>query len=162
MLLAEHENVLELTAEPAGMREMTGHELRIVDANLNRIAEGLRVLEEVARLALNDVSLSQKLKDMRHDLSRVDWRTQQQLLASRDAGGDVGADLEVAGEGKQRDLPGIIIANARRVQESLRVMEEMSKMPGLGLDSDKFRHTRFSLYTIEKDLIAGLLARDKE
>ena len=141
---------------------MSSQELRIIDANLNRIAEGLRVLEDVARLALDDISLSQKLKDMRHNLSKVDWRIQQQLLASRDADGDVGAELEVAGEGKRRDLPAIIIANARRVQESLRVMEEMAKVPGLDFDSDKFKQTRFNLYTIEKDLIAKLLSQDKE
>ena len=36
--------------------------LRIIDANLNRIGEGLRLLEDLARLLLNDVSLTQQLK----------------------------------------------------------------------------------------------------
>ena len=36
---------------------MPERELRIIDANLNRVAEGLRVLEDVARLALDDAAL---------------------------------------------------------------------------------------------------------
>ena len=67
--------------------------LRIIDANLNRMGEGLRVLEELARLSLNDVSLTQQLKNMRHDILRINSELQQQLLQARDSAGDVGAGL---------------------------------------------------------------------
>ena len=140
---------------------MSRESLRIIDANLNRIGEGLRVLEDVARLLLNDVSLNQQLKEMRHNLLRGDWQTQQQLLESRDAEGDVGINLEVTGAEKQRELPLTVVANARRVQESLRVMEELGKTPGLDLDPEKFKQARFNLYTIEKTLLARLQRQDK-
>ena len=39
--------------------------LRIIDANLNRTAEGLRVLEDIARFVLDDAALSRQLKIMR-------------------------------------------------------------------------------------------------
>ncbi len=42
--------------------------LRIIDANLNRIGEGLRLLEDLARLLLNDSTLTQQLKTMRHEI----------------------------------------------------------------------------------------------
>ena len=135
--------------------------LRIIDANLNRIAEGLRFLEEMARLLLNDSILTQQLKDMRHGLVRGEWSLQQQLLQARDSEADVGVDLEVAGEEKQRDLPATVVANARRVQESLRVLEELAKVPGTGLDSEKFKQSRFELYSLEKTLLSRLLRRDK-
>ena len=45
------------------METVSGQTLRIIDANLNRIGEGLRVLEELARLVLNDVVLTQQLKN---------------------------------------------------------------------------------------------------
>jgi len=135
--------------------------LRIIDASLNRIGEGLRLLEEVARLTLNDATLTQQLKNMRHEMTRVDLPRQQQLLQARDSEGDVGADMEVAGEEKQRELPITIVANARRVQESLRVMEELSKVPGLGLEPEKFKQARFTLYTIEKTLLSRVLRQDK-
>lgn len=136
---------------------MSADAWRIIDANLNRIAEGLRVLEDVARLVLNDAGLSQPLKDMRHEMVRTDWPVQQQLIMSRDAAGDVGINLEVNGKPKERDLPATVVANARRVQESLRVIEEMAKTPGVKLDSDKFKHARFRLYTLEKDILSRLL-----
>ena len=39
--------------------------LRIIDASLNRIGEGLRVLEEYARFSLDDTVLTQQLKNLR-------------------------------------------------------------------------------------------------
>ncbi len=141
--------------------EISPPRLRIIDANTNRIGEGLRVLEEVARLVLGDAPLTQQLKDLRHKLVRSEWPLQRQSLQARDSDGDVGADMAVHGEGRQRDLPALVVANSRRVQESLRVMEELAKTPGLPLSTDEFKHARFSLYTIEKTLVSRLLRQDK-
>jgi len=135
--------------------------LRIIDANLNRIGEGLRVLEELARLMLDDAALTQQLKDMRHKMVRADWSLRRQLLQARDSAGDVGVDIEASDEKGQRSLPETVSANSRRVQEALRVMEEMAKIPGINLDSDKYKQARFALYTIEKELLLKLLHQDK-
>jgi len=135
--------------------------LRIIDANLNRIGEGLRILEDLARFLLNDTALTQQLKTMRHELRQDDWLSHQQLLQSRNSEGDVGIDLEVPGEEKHRELPVTVVANAKRVQESLRSLEEMAKTPGTKLDSEKFKQARFNLYTIEQKLLSRLLRQDK-
>ena len=140
---------------------ISGDTLRIVDANLNRIGEGLRVLEELARLLLDDAGLTQQLKNMRHEMVKVDRSLQRQLLQARDSAGDVGADIEVDEEGRERDLPGTAMANARRVQEALRVMEELAKVRGVNLDVEKFKQARFALYTIEKELLGKLLPAEK-
>ncbi len=58
--------------------------LRIIDANLNRIGEGLRGLEEVARFLLNDPDLTEQLKTMRHELMEEYRPLEKQLLSSRD------------------------------------------------------------------------------
>ena len=136
---------------------------RIIDASMNRVGEGLRLLEDVARLLLGEAGITEQLKVMRHELVRVDNSLQQKLLESRDSAGDVGIDVEVAGEEKQRDLPIIVVANARRVQEALRTLEELAKLPEIAssLDSEKFKHARFQLYTIEQDLFGRLLRQDK-
>ncbi len=136
---------------------------RIIDASLNRAGEGLRVLEDVARLLLNDVNLTQELKTMRHELIRGDNLFNQQLLESRNSAGDVGIDIDVPGETKERDLSVIIVANARRVQESLRTLEEVAKVPGVApkSDSEKFKQARFNLYTIERKMLSRLLRQDK-
>ncbi len=140
---------------------MSKDTLRIIDANINRIGEGLRVLEEFARMSLNDAKLTQRLKDMRHEILNVDLNLQERLIGARDSQGDVGADMEVAGQDKERGSSETIVANARRVQESLRVMEEIAKTPEIGLDTDRYRQARFGLYTIEKDLLAKMLRQDK-
>src|SRR4030067_3173286 len=109
---------------------------RIIDANLNRIGEGLRVLEELARLLLNDVILTQQLKNMRHELVQVDASLQPQLLQARDSESDVGTNLEVPGEKNDREVSAILVAHARRGQEWLRVMEEIAKTRGTGLSAE--------------------------
>ncbi len=134
--------------------------LRVIDANINRIGEGLRVLEDIARLVLDDAGLSQQLKDMRHELVKVDLTLEQRLLQVRNAAGDVGSNLEASGGQAYKDLGGTVVANARRVQEALRVIEEMARNPGVALESDRFKQARFRIYTIEKELFAGLVDRN--
>ncbi len=118
----------------------------------------MRVLEEAARLVLDDPEMTLQLKTLRHDLIRSDLPFNVELIRARDSEGDVGAAMEVGGEKKQKDLTLIIIANSRRVQESLRVLEEMAKLPEIAptLDSERYRKARFELYTLEQKLISGL------
>ncbi len=136
---------------------------RIIDANLNRIGEGLRLLEDMARLILNDATLTEQLKTIRHDLVRVDLPFHRKLLQARDSEGDVGIHIEAAGEENRRELPITVVANSRRVQESLRVLEELAKIPETvpALDAEKFKQARFNLYTIEQTLLSRLLRQDK-
>jgi thiamine-phosphate pyrophosphorylase len=143
------------------MKPPSNDVLRIIDASLNRIGEGLRVLEEYARFSLDDVNLTQQLKNLRHKLVRVDPHLQSQLMRGRDSLSDVGSDMEVPGESKQRDVTGIISANARRVQEALRVMEETARDPDLGLETNSYKQARFELYTVEKELLSRILRKDK-
>jgi thiamine-phosphate pyrophosphorylase len=141
------------------MKEISPDLLRIIDANINRTGEGLRVLEEFARLSLNNSSLTQQLKDLRHKVLRTSLELQKKLLSARDAVQDVGSAMDVPGETKAKGAPEIVIANARRVQESLRVLEELAKTPKAGLDSENYRQARFELYTIEKELVGRLTRR---
>ncbi|MEA2086304.1 MAG: thiamine phosphate synthase [Chloroflexota bacterium] len=137
--------------------------LRIIDANLNRTGEGLRFLEDIARLELDDAALTLKLKTMRHQLLESDWAFQRRLLGARNSEGDVGASTKTPGGEKQREMPIAVVANTRRVQESLRVLEEMAKVSGTdpGLDPQRFKQARFDLYTIEQTLLARLMRQDK-
>ncbi|MFC1897791.1 thiamine phosphate synthase [Chloroflexota bacterium] len=137
--------------------------LRIIDANLNRIGEGLRLLEDMARLLLDDVALTEQLKIMRHGLVTGDWSFNQQLLQSRNSESDVGINIETPEQVEPRELPIVAVANARRVQEALRTLEELAKIPDVThkLDSEKFKQARFSLYTIERTLLSRLLRKDK-
>ena len=134
--------------------------LRIIDANLNRSGEGLRFLEDIARFLLNDVTLSQQLRAIRHDLARETKSLNVKLLSQRNSEHDVGAHVEAT---SPQGLPDLITANAKRVEESLRVIEELAKLPEISLatDSAKFEQARFNLYELEKKLISKILRQDK-
>jgi len=137
--------------------------LRILDVNLNRIGEGLRLLEDITRFILNDPELSEQLKNMRHELLPKDRSLQKRLLNARKSGEDVGAFLDVDSEAKRADTVSLVSANSRRVQQSLRVLEELAKVQGdeIGLDWDKFKHARFALYTLEQKIVMELLRHNK-
>jgi thiamine-phosphate pyrophosphorylase len=137
---------------------------RIIDASLNRIGEGLRFLEETARMLLNDSEITQQLKSLRHSIVITGSSLQEQLINSREADTDVGADMKSINEPPGKDMKAVLIANSRRVQESLRTLEEIARMPGSPdeLNTDKFRQARFLTYTIEKELFSKLLKQDKQ
>ena len=70
---------------------------RILDAAANRAGEGLRVVEDFARFALDDRRLVGQLKSMRHELAaNLSRLPRQLLLAARDTPGDVGTSVSTA------------------------------------------------------------------
>ncbi len=130
---------------------------RILDANLNRAREGIRVTEEVARMYYDDAELSSKFKRIRHELTKA-ARTnfdEKKLLSFRDSEGDVGADSMGNLEKKRADLSSIVQANLRRAQEATRVLEEFGKL--VNADSAKsFKRIRFRLYSLEQEILTFL------
>jgi thiamine-phosphate diphosphorylase len=98
---------------------------------------------------------------MRHDVEIKDLPLKKRLLQARNTKGDIGMDIEVPAQQKDRDLPATAIANTRRVQQSLRVIEEMAKISGIGLETKRFKKARFDLYNIERELVSRLMRKDK-
>jgi thiamine-phosphate pyrophosphorylase len=140
----------------------------MIDANLNRSSEGLRVLEDAARFLLNDAELTRRLRTLRHDLARETKSLRVGLLSGRDADHDVGhfhsKDKELArGATSLPSVLDLVTANAKRVEEALRVMEELAKLPEINslLNSADLEQTRFALYALERDLFSKILRRDK-
>jgi len=119
---------------------------RVIDANLNRLKEGVRVIEDIARYVYNDKALASKLKELRHQ-SRIN--DLQNLLRSRDSVNDV-LRPTVSSEMNRNSLEGIIIANYKRAQESSRVLEEVYKIVDPAL-SENFKSLRYALYQLEKE-----------
>lgn len=131
---------------------------RILDANLNRAREGLRVCEDVTRFTLDSKALSKELKALRHGIA-LGMRSMpsgiEMLIQSRDTENDVGKDSKRASEMKRTDATDIFMANIQRVKESLRVLEEFSKIVDRRL-AIRFRRIRFKTYDIEKRTIKRL------
>jgi thiamine-phosphate pyrophosphorylase len=130
---------------------------RIIDANLNRAREGLRVVEEVARFIWEDEKLSKGLKNLRHKLTKISQENfdQKMLLQCRDSQRDLGAKGMGFYEGKRKNVKMIVRANLRRAEEALRVLEEFGKIIKKG-SAEQFKNLRFKLYALEKEILGKL------
>ena len=122
--------------------------LRVMDANLNRAREGLRVLEDTARFLWEDEKKYKCFRAMRHALDTITRPIYPQLVDARMAG-DPGSTLK---EGKRDHKNSIVRANLRRCEESLRVLEEYGKLESQKM-GERYKKIRFNLYLIEKEII---------
>ena len=129
---------------------------RVIDANLNRAREGLRVVEDFARFVLDDAALSSDIKIARHNLDKISRVAYPRLVSSRDSGGDV---FRKTRESAKKDMNSVVVSNIKRAEESLRTLEEFSKMISASAGSG-FKKIRFRIYDIEKN-IAEKTARQR-
>lgn len=135
--------------------------LRAIDANSNRISEGIRVVEEVARFVLDEPGLTERLKSVRHfvrEATRELGGSVAALTGARDSDGDVGKPLSTSDSCDRKGAVGLVSANLKRAEEGLRVLEEMSALLNPEL-ANGFKLRRFELYTLEKEIVA-LLERE--
>ena len=125
---------------------------RLIDANLNRLKEGLRVVEDICRYIHDDTTITPKIKSLRHQLQKA--YTIQRLLY-RDIEGDK-QKKSTKSELLRNNLNDIVIANFSRSQESSRVLEEIFKLSKTEL-SELFKEIRYTLYAIEKQYFQAYL-----
>ncbi len=120
------------------------YSLRLIDANLNRLREGIRVVEDIFRYVYNNKEVATKLKNLRH-LART--QNYYELLETRDVKNDVLRE-SIKSEQNRDNLNSILIANFKRAQESARVLEEFTKLTSIK-DSENFKYIRYELYNLE-------------
>lgn len=134
---------------------------RILDANSNRVLEGLRVVEECFRFQIQDSKLSASCKSLRHQLSRTiaAWLPAGNRVACRSTDTDVGTQIQTRGEYQRATPRDIAHANLRRVLESLRVLEEYGKLVSPEF-AQAVEAARYEAYTLEKQF--GHLLRASE
>lgn len=129
---------------------------RILDAAINRASEGLRVVEDFARMTLADAHLSLLTKQLRHGLTQAtSLLDKQHLLAARDTLSDVGTNLGLASEYCRTAAGQVISANLSRVQQSLRTIEEYGKTLSREL-AQQVEQLRYRAYTLEKAILQTL------
>ena len=153
--------------------------LRIIDANLNRAREALRVMEEFARLGLDDLLLSKAIKEVRHDLAHIVRSTQafdnttepdaaaspqaldpqgDALIRSREIVGDVGCGVSTESESQRASATDVVLASCKRLSEALRSIEEYGKIvdPQFAAGVEKLRYRG---YELERWLVITMTAR---
>ena len=123
---------------------------RIIDANINRAKEGLRVSEEITRFILDNRRLTAEFKKIRHGIEVILKRLPQTtvLLQERESLKDVGRHIYIR-ELERKDYRDIFFANIQRVKESVRVLEEFSKLFNRKA-AIQLKKIRYRVYEIEK------------
>lgn len=134
---------------------------RAIDAAANRAAEALRVVEDVVRFVLDDVELTRRAKDLRHDLAAaVTAGPLGRRVAARDVVGDVGTGLE-AGAGLGRSSPAdLVAANASRAAQALRSLAECAAVVAPAAAA-AFERLRYRLYDLERLAFVAARARER-
>src|SRR3989338_6874265 len=94
--------------------------LRVIDANLNRLKEGLRVCEDISRFVLDSVQTTAQFKQIRLRISgaiKLLGVGASELLKSRNIQKDVGKKTAGA-ELLRRNFQDVFLANIQIVKES--------------------------------------------
>jgi hypothetical protein len=125
---------------------------RILDANLNRLREALRVIEEYYRFIVGNEPVAVTLKGLRHQLQAIEEGIgSAHLLEGRDVAADPFAYENRPEEMNRTTAEHVVTASFKRAQEAARVIEEYTKITDTAQLSDIAKHLRFSLYSIEKE-----------
>ena len=127
---------------------------RIIDVNLNRLTEGLRVVEDVVRLGLEDRRLLAGIRKLRTQVGRDVRALRRQVVASRKSETGLGRG-DRFDRAKRKSLEDVLLANFKRAEESARVLEEVLKMVEPAL-AGKLKAVRFRLYDLEREAVAAI------
>lgn len=122
---------------------------RILDANLDRAREGLRILEDWCRFGLHHHELTETLKHLRQTLAQ--WHTPDLRLA-RDTPGDPGTAITHPQEAIRTSVTQVLQANFCRVEEALRSLEEFGKLHH-GEMAMACKHMRYQVYALESQVL---------
>ena len=126
--------------------------LRVVDANINRAKEGLRVVEDIFRFVLISGYQRKKVRSIRHNLDKIlKEKIVKQAITTRDSVKDTGKNTDNL-ELRRKDSFDIVYANLQRAKESMRVLEECFKIV-LPRRVSLIKKLRYELYTVEKNII---------
>jgi thiamine-phosphate pyrophosphorylase len=129
---------------------------RLLDANINRSAEGLRVLEDIARFSLDNQKISAAIRSLRHRVRDLFKGREHSLLSARDSVADVGqiTSQQATGSDERDGLRDTVLSNFKRVQEASRSIEEILKTKGEYSAGKIVEELRFSVYELETELMS--------
>ena len=139
-----------MTAMPAKRAVLAARTARLLDANLNRAREGIRVVEDAARFLLNDKAGYRRLRALRHRLDAVTRPRYRELVAARESRKDIGRRIKEAPT--RPSLAAVVAANLRRAEEATRVLEEYARLFSPEAVA-AFKSVRYGLYQEEKRIL---------
>ncbi len=131
--------------------------LRLVDANTNRALEGLRVCEDIVRFSWEMPRLFRQLRTVRHAIAKSVRQLPvpvEDLLRARESRVDIGRRSSAS---RIESLERLLVLNLQRAKESLRVLEECSRVLA-PRQTAVFQQLRFRVYEVERDLLLRVAA----
>jgi thiamine-phosphate pyrophosphorylase len=127
--------------------------LRILDVNVNRAREALRVIEDYARFVLDDADAAGAVKRCRHELrAMVAAAGADAVLAARDIGGDVGRAVKTAGELRRGSTEEVVRAAFGRLSEAARSLGEYGKIVS-DVAAAAAETLRYGCYELEQRIV---------
>jgi thiamine-phosphate pyrophosphorylase len=132
--------------------------LRIIDVNINRLDESLKLIEDVIRFQLEQRQLLTQIRKIRSDFLHLKRALPlTQTIGARRSHKDLGRKYEFD-SGKKKDQTGLILSAFSRAKESSRTIEEALKtvIPPL---SSGAKNIRFQIYDLEKETIVNYKKR---
>ncbi|MEM6689994.1 MAG: thiamine phosphate synthase [Planctomycetota bacterium] len=134
---------------------------RLLDANANRLAEGLRTMEDWWRFGGHRGDLAKQLKLLRHELDerlrqlgRLSW------TCHRNIDTDPGTQVSTPNELSRDSIADVVNAAAERCKQALRTIEEFTKTIDPKFSS-QMESVRYRLYTLTADSTQTLMRSDR-
>ncbi len=135
--------------------------VRMLDANLNRAREGLRVVEDWFRF-MREADLAERWRALRHRFSTLEARLREQVSdvpfqrAVEDDPGRENPSRAYAGELE------VLQANLSRIKSAIRVVEEVCRALAPGDLVGEWQAMRFAVYEMESDSLGRTTVRRLE
>ncbi|MBM7615874.1 thiamine phosphate synthase [Alkaliphilus hydrothermalis] len=122
---------------------------RIIDVNVNRVSEGIRVLEDISRFILENPKMTEELRKLRHGVRKT--LSHISLKEYRDAANDIGFEISAKSSLDHKEsIENLVEANFKRVQEGIRSIEESLKVIGNREASKAYEVLRYQFYELER------------
>ncbi|MGB9743024.1 MAG: hypothetical protein ACP5JB_03735 [candidate division WOR-3 bacterium] len=140
--------------EPAGFRPGVA---QLIDVNLNRLTEGLRVIEDLIRFRMESRSLLAQIRSIRTTLGVRLAPLRRAVIEFRRSGEDAGRS-DRFDRMRRKSLEDVLLANFKRAEEATRVLEELFRLEqARGISSPvNFKQLRFRLYSLERRAVRQL------
>jgi thiamine-phosphate pyrophosphorylase len=127
---------------------------KILDAEVNRVSEGLRCIEDVFRFCFENTEYSKEAKRLRHKVRKLISKNAKLMINSRNVQSDPGIAIsQSCNFDKKKNIKELLYANFKRVQEGLRSIEEMLSVASDDILSKQYEILRFEAYELEKKCI---------
>jgi len=141
---------------------------RILDANINRACEGIRVLEDISRFDFEDINSTNELRIMRHSVRKLFLSLDHELLTARDSKKDIGKIISSNSKlDKKEDIKNLVFDISKEIEnlrfDSYEIEKNLSKnfkkiLPkGIyGITGEKFAAGRSNIECVKSMIDGGI------